>query len=106
MNEEKSPQSWTAEQKLQVVIACESMDEAQLSAHYREHGVYLHHVKQWKAMSAPRGPGSSIQVKQLREENKSPKKQFCRKEKALAEAAALLVLKKKQRERYWNYNLP
>ncbi len=32
MNEEKSPQSWTAEQKLQIVIACESMDEGQAKA--------------------------------------------------------------------------
>ena len=49
MNEEKSPRLWTAEQKLEIVMACESMDKEQISAHCREHGVYPHHVKQWKA---------------------------------------------------------
>ena len=40
MNEEKSPRLWTAEQKLEIVIACESMDEEQISAYCRERGVY------------------------------------------------------------------
>ena len=100
MNEEKSPQSWTAEQKLQIVIACESMDEGQANAHCREHGIYPHHVKQWRAeflklMTTPPKAANPARVKQLREENKSLKKELRRKEKALAEAAALLVLKKK-----------
>ena len=36
MNEEKSPRLWTAEQKLEIVMACESMDKEQISAHCRE----------------------------------------------------------------------
>ncbi len=105
MNEEKSPRLWTAEQKLEIVMACESMDKEQISAHCRERGVYSHHVKQWKAeilklMSASRSTANPPQLKQLREENKSLKKELRRKEKALAEAAALLVLKKKA-EQMW-----
>ena len=100
MSKEKTPQSWTPEQKLEIVIACESMDEGQISAHCREHGVYPHHVKQWKTeilklMSTSPGTANPAQLKQLREENKSLRKELGRKEKALAETAALLVLKKK-----------
>lgn len=105
MTKEKTPGQWTPEEKLQAVIACESLDEEQLSAWCRENGIYPHHVKRWKAellksMSTSRGAGSPPQVKQLREENKSLKKELRRKEKALAEAAALLVLKKKA-EQIW-----
>ena len=105
MNEEKSPQSWTAEQKLEIVMACESMDKEQISAHCRERGVYPHHVKQWKAeilksMSTSGKSPSPARLKQLTEENKSLRKELRRKEKALAEAAALLVLKKKA-EQMW-----
>ncbi len=100
MAKEKTPQQWSAEQKLAAVIACESLDEQQLSAWCRENGIYPHHVKRWKAefvesMSTSRGTAKSAQAKQLREENKSLKKELRRKEKALAEAAALPVLKKK-----------
>ncbi len=99
MNEEKSPQLWTVEQRLKIVIACESMDEEQISAYCREHGICPHHVKQWKAeilkaMSVLGKSANPAQVKQLREENKSLRKELRRKEKALAEAAALLVPKK------------
>ena len=102
MNEEKSPRLWTAEQKLEIVMACESMDKEQISAHCRERGVYPHHVKQWKAeilksMSTSGKSPSPARLKQLTEENKSLRKELRRKEKALAEAAALLVLKKKPR---------
>ena len=105
MSREKTPRQWTAEEKLEIIIACESMDTEQISAHCREQGVYPHHVKQWKAqmlksMSASARPGNPAQAKQLREENRSLKKELRRKEKALAEAAALLVLKKKA-EQIW-----
>lgn len=102
MTKEKTPRQWTAQQKLEIAIACESMDEEQISAHCREKGVYPHHVKQWrdemlKSVSAPRKTSDPAQTKKLLEENMSLKKELRRKEKALAEAAALLVLKKKPR---------
>ncbi len=97
MTREKTPQQWTPEQKLQAVIACESMDAEQTSAWCRENGIFPHHVKTWRKEFAEGSPESSgkTRIKQLTQENKSLKKQLRRKEKALAEAAALLVLKKK-----------
>ena len=99
MTKEKTPQQWTPEQKLQAVIACGSMEEEQASAWCRERGIFPHHVELWKkefARSSPKPASENkARIKQLTDENKSLKKQLRRKEKALAEAAALLVLKKK-----------
>lgn len=99
MTKEKTPHQWTPEQKLQAVIACESMDEEQTSSWCRENGIFPHHVKAWRKefTQDPSKSSSSgkATIKQLSLENKSLKKQLRRKEKALAEAAALLVLKKK-----------
>ncbi len=99
MSREKTPQQWTQEQKLQAVIACESMDEEHTSSWCREKGLFPHHIKTWRKEFAetPLKSSSSgkARIKQLTLENKSLKKQLRRKEKALAETAALLVLKKK-----------
>ncbi len=99
MTKEKTPRQWTPEQKLQAVIACGSMDEEQASAWCRERGIFPHHVELWKkefARSSPKPASENkARIKQLTDENKSLRKQLRRKEKALAEAAALLVLKKK-----------
>jgi len=105
MDKEKSPGSWTAQQKFEIVMECESMEEQQISAHCREKGVYPHQVRQWKAeflklMSARGKAVSGGGLRKLREENRSLEKQIRRKDKALAEAAALLVLKKKA-EQMW-----
>ena len=94
MNEEKSPRLWTAEQKLQIVIACESMNEEQISAHCRDHGIYPHHIKQWKAeilksMSTSGKSANPAQVKQLREENKSLRKELRRTEGVLCRAEGI-----------------
>lgn len=99
MTKEKTPHQWTTEQKLQAVIACESMDEEQTSSWCRENGIFPHHVKAWRKEftqdSSKSSSSGNTRIKQLTQENKSLKKQLRRKEKALAEAAALLVLKKK-----------
>lgn len=99
MTKEKTPRQWTPEEKLQAVIACESMNTEQVSAWCREKGVFPHHIKQWRAEFTENSPKpaseNKARLRQLKEENKSLKKELQRKEKALAEAAALLVLKKK-----------
>lgn len=104
MTKEKTPGQWTTEQKLQAVIDCGSLDEEQLSSWCRENGIFPHHVEQWRKEFAGSSPepvsGSKARIKQLTNENRSLKKELRRKEKALAEAAALLVLKKKA-EQIW-----
>ena len=97
---EKRPQDWSMEERLNMVITCASLDEEKMNAYCREQGVYSHHVKQWKedfanGHSSVSKVKSQTQLKQLKKENKSLKKDLNRKEKALAETAALLVLQKK-----------
>ena len=99
MTTEKTPGQWTPEQKLRAVIDCESMDEERLSAYCREKRIFPHHVELWRKefteSSEKTASESRAQIKQLKDENKFLKKELERKEKALAETAALLVLKKK-----------
>ncbi len=101
MISEKRPQDWNLEEKLELIISCASLDEEKVSELCREKGIFPHHVKQWKkaftkdavAFSSKRN--LSPEIKNLRQENQSLKKELNRKNKALAETATLLVLQKK-----------
>jgi len=100
MTPERKPQQWSLQERLEMVIACGSLDEEAISQRCREQGLYPHHVAQWKAdfangISENNTASSKSELKQLRHENKSLKRELNRKEKALAETAALLVLQKK-----------
>ncbi len=97
---EKRPQDWSLEERLNMVITCASLGEEKMNTYCRERGVYSHHVKQWKedfadGHSSVNKVTSQTQLKQLKKENKILKKDLNRKDKALAETAALLVLQKK-----------
>ncbi len=100
MTKEKRPQDWSAEENLNMVIACRSLDEDKISELCREQGVFPHHIKQWKQdfvneQSANTKTNAQLDNKTLRQENKALKKELNRKDKALAETAALLVRQKK-----------
>lgn len=90
---------WTAAARLEAVITTASMDEAQRSAWCRSNGVYPQQLAQWRqaATSALAEPqeGSTAQSKQDRRRIKELEREVRRKDKALAETAALLVLSKK-----------
>ena len=100
MTKEKRPQDWSAEENLNMVISCASLAEEKVSELCREQGVFPHHIKHWK-QDFVKGPSANTTVhtrsdnKTLRQENKALKKELNRKDKALAETAALLVLQKK-----------
>lgn len=100
MKTEKRPQDWSLEERLKMVIACDALDEAGISELCREKGLYPYHVEQWRTefVEGATGrdkTGERVEARQLRHENKELKKELRRKEKALAETAALLVLQKK-----------
>jgi hypothetical protein len=92
--------AWTAAARLQAVIATAAMDEAQLSAWCREQGMYPTELQQWRSeATAALAESTEEQVtpQQAREDKKRIKeleRDLKRKDKALAEAAALLVLSK------------
>lgn len=100
MKKEKRPEDWTMEEKLNMVIACGGMDEEDVSKCCREKGIYPHHIEHWKiefieGVSKQNTVLDRAETKKLAHENKELKKALRRKEKALAETAALLVLQKK-----------
>lgn len=100
MTKEKRPQDWSLEEKLNMIMRCASLDDEAISELCREQGIYPHHIKQWKQDFVKETPTNhhtkaQSEVKNLKLENKALKKELRRKEKALAEAAALLMLEKK-----------
>ncbi|SMN02002.1 Mobile element protein [uncultured Candidatus Thioglobus sp.] len=82
------------------MISCAPLEQQQASELCREKGIFLHHITQWKQDFVD---GSAItekanirsENKALRQDNKVLQKEISRKNKALAETAALLVLQKK-----------
>jgi len=102
---------WSAEAKLATVIETASLNEAELSEYCREKGLYVDQIKAWKADSL-RGFISSreqeLEAKRQRQtdqkEIKQLKRELREKEKALAETAAILVLRKKLNALWENDN--
>lgn len=94
--------NWTAQDKLAVVIETAPFNEQKLSEYCRSKGLYPEQVEQWK-VSALTGYQHNAQAKKdtqrAHQEDKKKIKyleaQLRRKDKALAETAALLVLSKK-----------
>jgi transposase len=82
------------------VLTTAVLDEAAKNAWCREHGVYPQELAQWReaarqALAEPEeARASPQQTKQDRRRIKQLERELRRKDKALAEAAALLVLRK------------
>jgi len=100
MAKDKRPQDWSLEERFNMVLKCNSLDNEAVSSLCRERGIYPHHLEQWKldfvkGSTADSSAKDVSQMKILKTENKNLKKELNRKEKALAETAALLVLQKK-----------
>ena len=101
------PENWAAEDKLAIIIETAGLNSAQLSEYCRSKGLYLEQIDQWKTATLS-GYQHNTQVEEekirsRREDRKQIKRlesELRRKEKALAETAALLVLSKK-REAIW-----
>lgn len=92
-------QRWTPAARLEAVIATAAMDEATRSAWCREHGLYAADLEAWKrdaiaGLGDPRA-ASATEARQDRRRVKELERELHRKDKALAETAALLVLAKK-----------
>lgn len=82
------------------LINTSTLDEKSLGAYCRQHGLYSHQLEQWKREfmcddESRNAVSEKAKLKKLKTENKQLKQELRRKEKALAEASALLILKKK-----------
>ena len=93
--------AWTAVARLEAVITTAAMSEAHKSAWRREHGVYLAELDKWRAscttaLADPEDARASPQATRAdRKRIKELERDLLRKDRALAETAALLVLSKK-----------
>lgn len=94
----------SSREKFLIVMETYTMSENDLGKYCRENGLYVEEVKQWRSSCIAANEvtksinNSSALEEQLKEEKKKSKaleKDLRRKEKALAETAALLVLRKK-----------
>ena len=100
----QNPEQWRSEDKFAVVLETAALNETELSEYCRKKGLFPEQVAQWKQACLTANAEAVEQRKQLAEERKLDKKkikslvrELNRKEKALAETAALLVLAKKAR---------
>ena len=96
-----SSDHWSAAEKLAIVSKALSLSEPELGAYCREQGIYTHEITAWqKEFESMTKPNEQVKIereknRELKAKNKALEKEIKRKDKALAEAAALLVLQKK-----------
>ena len=91
-------EQWSNEAKFAVVLETQAMNEAEKATYCREKGLYPDQVERWRTacISGMANTESvSEPLKKARNEIKQLKRKVERKDKALAESAALLVLSKK-----------
>jgi transposase len=98
----RGSEQWSSEDKFLIVMESYGMNEAELSEYCRVKGLYPEQIHAWRDIclqaNASQTAESQALRSELREEKKRSKtltKELQRKEKALAETAALLVLRKK-----------
>lgn len=98
----RRPEDWSLEERLLALQQSHGLLDEALNAWCRERGLFAHHLVQWRVdFCAGAGAGSrrenAQEVRELKHANTQLQRELDRKEKALAEAAALLVLQKKYR---------
>ena len=96
--------AWDSASKFAVVLESASLNEAELAEYCRGKGLFVEQVRAWRLAceqaNAEREAQTAEHVRSLKAErrrNKELEQDLRRKEKALAEAAALLMLAKKYR---------
>ena len=100
----KNPEKWSSEDKFAIVLEAASLNEAELAEYCRQKGLYVEQIEAWRKACLQANANSVAKAKAQREQTKQDRKQIKkleqelrRKDKALAEAAALLVLQRKAR---------
>ena len=98
----KRPEDWSPEERLAALQQTYSLLGENLNTRCRERGVFIHQLEQWKTDFCSHSDSEDKReearvLRTLKAENHSLERELLRKDKALAEAAALLVLQKKFR---------
>ena len=106
----KKAEDWTSEDKFAGVLETAALNAAELAEYCRRRGVFAEQITTWRAICSSANANATQKARGVREQSKEDKKRIRelekdlnRKEKALAEAAALLILRKKVRA-IWGSN--
>lgn len=93
---------WSSQDKFLIVTETMKMNEAELSEYCRKNGLYAEQIRNWQENCMNANGNIPVQIAELMQQDKAAqrelkrlKKELQRKESALAETAALLVLRKK-----------
>jgi len=93
---------WSTQDKFLIVVETASMSETELAEYARKKGFYAEQIKAWKDACMNDNGGVAEEAARVNKElkatartNKQLQKELDHKEKALAETAALFVLRKK-----------
>ncbi len=99
---DNTPEGWSSRDKFAAVMETAAMSEAEIAEYCRQRGLYPEQLGHWRIACEQANEWNRASQKQLKETTKSDRKklkqlekELARKEKALAEAAALLILRKK-----------
>jgi transposase len=92
----RSLREWTPAEKLRVIAAASMVKDEELGAFLRREGLHLAQLEEWRAevvtaLGSPPPRGKTPDARRIRE----LERELARKDKALAEVTALLVLEKK-----------
>jgi len=99
---DSGPEGWSARDKFAAVLETAAFNEADLAEYCRKRGIYPEQLLQWRRACESANDWDRENNLRLKTEKKADLQRICqlerelrRKEKALAEVAALLVLQKK-----------
>ena len=95
----RRPNDWSGAERLQALLDTQGLDDTARHRWCRERGIYPHHLQSWRDHFEQAQSNASAsthqQLKKLKDQQHRLERELKRKDKALAEAAALLVLQKK-----------
>lgn len=96
----QNPEQWSAADKFAVVLEAAPLNEAELGAYCRRKGMLVEQLERWRTevhavLSGSQGGAAKSERAADKKRIRDLEKDLRRKEKALAETAALLVLSRK-----------
>jgi transposase-like protein len=108
-----TPEARSASEKMRLVLASEALEGKELGAFLRAEGVHSSDLRRWKDQMCDglngrsRAKKEAVQkLRQAKRDKRELESELRRKEAALAEAAALLVLSKKARRLWGDEDAP
>jgi transposase-like protein len=99
---QRRPNDWSKIEKFQAILDCEKLSTTELGLYLRKQGLTTAHLDKWKKdfisgeeRSGVGRPAKNPDIKKLEKKLRETERNLLKKDRALAETAALLVLKKK-----------